>query len=444
MDTESTATPRHPETRTRVQRLLAGAPAPVFVVYAVVAAFTVYFCMYAFRKPFSAGAYEGLHLWGSSIELKTAFVISQILGYLASKWLGVKICSEAGRDRRVSWLLGLIVAAQLALLLFAVLPVNFKVVAIFFNGLPLGMVWGLVVLYLEGRRTSELLLAGLSCSFILASGVVKSVGLWLILDHGISEFWMPFITGLLFLLPYFFSVWMLNQLPQPDTKDMAMRVKRVPMDGRQRWEFFKEFLPGMLMLLVAYFFLTAYRDFRDNYMREILEGLGFGDEPALLTKTELPVAFGVLGALGLLFLIRNNRFGFIGAYIIMVTGLVILGAGTWMLDRGMIRGDVWVFLTGLGAYLAYVPFGSVLFDRLIAATRVMATAVFAIYVADAIGYTGSVGIQLFKDLFAGGSSRLDFFRDLTYVMCGIGVVLMIASLLYFLTKMAPAKEARNT
>ncbi|MEW4451247.1 DUF5690 family protein, partial [Bremerella sp. JC817] len=35
------------------------------------------------------------------------------------------------------------------LMLFAVVPVHWKVLAIFLNGLPLGMVWGLVVRYLE-------------------------------------------------------------------------------------------------------------------------------------------------------------------------------------------------------------------------------------------------------------------------------------------------------
>ena len=45
-----------------------------------------------------------------------------------------------------------------------------------------------------------------------------------------------------------------------------------------------------------------------------------------------------------------------------------------------------MILNGLGVYLAYVPYGSVLFDRLIASTGVVSTAVFAIYVADFIGY----------------------------------------------------------
>ena len=35
------------------------APAPVFAAYAIAAAFTTYFCMYAFRKPFAAATFEG-------------------------------------------------------------------------------------------------------------------------------------------------------------------------------------------------------------------------------------------------------------------------------------------------------------------------------------------------------------------------------------------------
>ena len=70
----------------------------------------------------------------------------------------------------------LIAVAMAALAVYGALPGDWKVVAIFFNGLPLGLVWGLVVRYLEGRRSSELLLAGLSCSFIVSSGIVKDIG----------------------------------------------------------------------------------------------------------------------------------------------------------------------------------------------------------------------------------------------------------------------------
>ena len=195
-----------------VTRWLASAPVPLFTLVVVFASFSTYFCMYAFRKPFSAASYEGLKFLGGDIDLKTAFVISQIIGYALSKVIGIKVCAEIDRQKRARGLVLMIVVAELSLLLFAVLPNNLKVIAIFFNGLPLGMVWGLVVLYLEGRRTSEMLLAGLSCAYIVASGAVKDIGLWLMSTVQVDQFWMPCATGICFLPPFVGSVWLLNQL----------------------------------------------------------------------------------------------------------------------------------------------------------------------------------------------------------------------------------------
>ena len=115
----------------------------------------------------------------------------------------------------------------------------------------------------------------------------------------------------------------------------------------------------------------------------------------------------------------------------MTGGVVLLGASTALLQLHLISGFWWMTLTGLGSYLAYVPYGSVLFDRLIASTRTVGTAVFAIYLADAIGYTGSVGVQLYKDLAAGSVSRLGFFTGLTWFMCALGVVCLLGSAAYF-------------
>lgn len=71
------------------------------------AAFSTYFCMYAFRKPFAVGTFEGevaLPLAGA-LSLKSLYVIAQVLGYAASKFLGIKVVSEmpaAGAPSR-SW-----------------------------------------------------------------------------------------------------------------------------------------------------------------------------------------------------------------------------------------------------------------------------------------------------------------------------------------------------
>jgi len=408
-------------------------PVTLFTVVAIMAAFSTYFCMYAFRKPFSAASYEGLQFLNTSFDLKTVLVTSQIIGYALSKMIGIKVVSEITRRSRFRMLVGMILAAQAALFAFAVLPPSLKVMAIFFNGLPLGMVWGLVVWYLEGRKTSEMLLAGLSCSFILASGVVKDIGRWLMSAHEIDQFWMPFVTGCLFLIPFLLSAYLLNRLPEPSRDDRLARMERSTMDGSQRWAFIRQFLPGMVMLMIAYFFLTAYRDFRDNFGVEIFDQLGYGiNEDAIFTRSELWVAFGVVGALAMLNLIKNNLWGLIGAFGVMTSGVMLMGVGTLLFDNGMIDGLTWMILCGLGSYLAYVPYGSVLFERLIASTRAMGTAVFVIYVADSIGYVGAIGVMGVKDQFAADVSRLDFFRYLTYGMSVLGVVMLVSSLIYFM------------
>jgi hypothetical protein len=127
------------------------------MVLASIAAFSAYFSMYAFRRPFTAATFEGQTFLGGVIGLKTALILSQILGYTLSKYIGVKICSEANASRRAPLLLGLIATAWGSLLLFGILPSSWKTLAIFLNGLPLGMVWGLVVAYLEGRKCSDAL-----------------------------------------------------------------------------------------------------------------------------------------------------------------------------------------------------------------------------------------------------------------------------------------------
>jgi hypothetical protein len=184
------------------------------------------------------------------------------------------------------------------------------------------------------------------------------------------------------------------------------------------------------MLLLSYFFLTAFRDFRDNYGVEVFEELHYEAEPAIFTRTELPVAFGVLGALALLSLVRDNARALYAVFGVMAFGVGLLGLGTLLFDAHAIDGATWMILLGLGSYLAYVPFGSVLFDRLLSHTRARGNAVFGIYLADAIGYTGSVSVQLYKDLVATDFSRLEFLRGFSYVMALLGLSLLPLSALY--------------
>jgi hypothetical protein len=428
-------------------RWLSSAPSGVLTAYAIAFSFATYFSMFAFRKPFAAASYEGASWLGGGVGLKSALVIGQVCGYALAKIVGTKFVSETTRGRRAPLLVLMIVWAEAALVLFAIAPAAFKPAAMFLNGMPLGMVWGLVVWYLEGRRSSELLLAGVSCSFIIASGATKDIGLALRTGSelpllglslpnpwpAMSEDWMPAAVGALFLAPFMLAVYLLDQLPDPDAADVAARSEREPMDGRMRISFLRKFLPGMLLLLATYFFVTAFRDFRDNYMAEIFRELDYSYEQnkAIFSQSELLVSFGVMAVLAMLTLVRDNRRGLITVFGVMAVGVLLLGGSTWLHERQAISGFAWMTLLGLGSYLAYVPFGSVLFDRLIASTRTVGTAVFAIYVADSLGYAGTISVMLTKDLGAAESSQLEFLRAFAYALSAGGAVCLLASAVYF-------------
>jgi len=57
------------------------------------------------------------------------------------------------------------------------------------------------------------------------------------------------------------------------------------------------------------------------------------------------------------------------------------------------------------------------------------------YVADVIGYTSSINVQIYEDLLAGDQAgELVFFRTLTYLMSIVGAFCLLGSCVYFLNR----------
>jgi len=203
------------------------------------------------------------------------------------------------------------------------------------------------------------------------------------------------------------------------------------MNADDRTKFFKTFAPGLIPLTLLYMLLTAYRDFRDNFAREIWDSLGYSAEPSIFSYSELPIAFGVLIALALLFMIKSNRKAMYTIHLIMLVGTIIIGASTLLFQFGLISPVAWMISVGLGLYLGYVPYGCILFDRLIAATHFIGTAGFMIYVTDAFGYLGSVGLMLYKNFGQANLSWLEFFQAFSYATSIICSICFVMSLMYF-------------
>ncbi|CCH54569.1 hypothetical protein BN8_03751 [Fibrisoma limi BUZ 3] len=399
-----------------------------FMLFGATSAFCTYACMYAFRKGITAVTFEGMAFAG--INYKIWLVTAQVLGYAASKGLGIKFVSEMSPGRRAGNILMLVGVALLALLGFATIPAPYNIIFLFLNGLPLGMVYGIMLGFLEGRRQTDALVAGLTASFIFASGFVKTVALTLRAEWGVSEFWLPFVTGSLFVLPMLVSVYALTLLPPPTDEDRALRTERKPMNQAERQAFVRNFGPGLVLLIASYVLLTAFRDFRDNFGPEIMRDAGV-DNPGVFAQTETLVAFGILIVMALLQRVTDNFRAFALLNAIMLAGAGLVGISTWLYMSGVLSPGIWFLLTGLGLYMGYVPCNGLYFERLVAAFRYVSTVGFIVTLADWYGYLGSVAVLLYKNFGQATISFREFFVYGAYILALVYTVLVIASFLYF-------------
>jgi hypothetical protein len=390
--------------------------------------------MYAFRKPFTAGTYKGLVLLG--VDYKVALIILQLLGYVISKFIGIKFIAELAPAKRVITLIVLMGIALLSLLGFGLTPYPYNAVFMLINGLPLGLIWGVVFSFLEGRKFTEILGAFMASSFMIASGVVKSVGLFLIQQFNISETWMPFFAALAFVPILIVGIWMLSRIPEPNQEDISLRTERVPMDAANRKRFFKLFWPGIFLVVAIYVGLTIFRDLRDNFAVELWTELGYLKTPWMLVFAEIPTAIIVLVVIGSMIVLKNNR----KAFYLSLLLCVVAGAGflisTYLFSSEGINPIFWMILMGFLMYLPYLIFHTILFERWIAFFKYKGNLGYLMYMSDSIGYFGSMLVLLYKNYGIKGFNWLPFFTNTAWIIGVLITLLGLWALLYFRKKEA--------
>lgn len=408
--------------------------------YCIGAAFCTYFCMYGFRKPFTAAKYEDLEMFG--IAFKTVAVASQVFGYTISKFVGIKVISEMPANRRAMTIIGLIAVAHLALLGFAFGPLPWKLLMLFINGLPLGMVFGLVLAYLEGRRLTEALSAGLCASFIISSGVVKSVGRGLIYYFEISDFWMPFYTGLIFFPPLLLAVWFLNQIPPPDEHDVLLRRVRPPMTAADRIAFLRKHGLSVGLLVSVFILLTIIRSIRDDFGVEIWDRLLEGaEQPAIYSQTETLIAFLVTAINGAAIAIRSNRGALLSSLWLTALGFVVVLASIFAYQAALLTPFWFMVSVGFGMYVPYVAFHTTIFERFIACIQDRVNLGYLMYIADALGYLGYVGIMVWRNRGTGELDMLRIFINVTTLISVASLLLTVILVVYFSRKIPKESPA---
>jgi len=402
------------------------------IFWCITAAFGAYFCMYAFRKPFTTGLYESYTLFGW--RYKSILIILQVIGYMISKFIGIKVISELKASHRIFLIVFLIVTAELALVLFALIPFPYNTLFMLMNGLPLGMVWGVIFSFLEGRRVTEFIALGLSINLIIGSGILKTIYLYLQAWTMNNEFWLPALIGIIFLPIFIFFVWMLAQIPPPDTEDVDARKERIPMSKQQKKDILIEFSWGFWAIVILYVLLTVMRDFRDNFAIEIWKELQISIPKNTFMVSELTIGLFVLGLMLTVGFIRNNDKAFRYIHCLILLGIIACGSITWAFQQGFLNAFTWMIGLGIAFFLPYLLIQTLYFERFIALFRLQANAGFFVYICDSWGYFGSVLLMIYREFFINSLSFLEVLIYLAYVVSLACFILWTISIFFFLRK----------
>jgi hypothetical protein len=398
-------------------------------LYAAIITFLTYATVYGFRKGFTVCTFEGISYAG--ISYKTWLVVSQVLGYACSKFYGIRFIAELKKIGRGKLIILLTSISWLALLLFAIIPAPYNIVFMFINGFPLGMIWGVVFSYVEGRRMTDFIGAALSVSFIFSSGFVKSVAESIRINFNLSELWVPFATGLAFVVPLLVFIFLLEKVPPPAEEDIALRSNRVPMSKEDRKKFVRVFFGGLVTAVTIYVFSTLFRDIRDNFIADMWKEMGYVNQPSIFTKTETPITIIILALIGSMILVKNNFKALVYSHYFIILGFLICGVSTMLFVQHILPPFWWMTMVGLGLYMTYIPFNCIFFERLLAAFKYPGNVGFLIYVADAFGYLASVGVLITKEILHIKLQWTTFYSHSVIILSIAGIIGTFISLGYF-------------
>lgn len=400
----------------------------LFVLWAGGTALLSYSLVYALRKPFTAAEFEGLQVAG--MDYKIAVSIIQLLGYVSAKLLGIKFISELRPEGRLRFIVGSAALSELSLLAFGLLPMPYNIVALYFNGLSLGCMWGVIFSFLEGRRTTDILASIMGVSMALSSGVAKSLGLYALHDLHVSEFWMPALIGA-FAFPLLCLMgWMMTKFPRPTAEDIASRSERVTLDGHQRWALFRRFMPVLILLFGANLLLTVQRDVKEDFIVCIIDvstisSWAFAQIDSIATLV-------LLATFALLSTTYNHLKVLCVLLILSIAGMWTLAVVAANYEEFHLPVTIWLFLQSLCLDMAYLSFQTIFFERFIACFKIRGNVGFFIITIDFVGYMGTLALLVFKELHASHVDWTVFYNNMSVIIGVVCCLAFVGSLIYML------------
>ena len=219
----------------------------------------------------------------------------------------------------------------------------------------------------------------------------------------------------------------LNRLPQPTAEDIAMESKRETLNGKQRWDIFKNFMPFLTLLFIANVVLTILRDIKEDFLVKIIDVSQYSSW--MFAQVDSVVTIIILVIFGLMVFVRSNLKALSILLGLIIISMVVMAVVSFGYEQLQLNAIVWLFIQSLCLYLAFLTFQTIFFDRFIACFKIRGNVGFFIAMNDFLGYTGTVIVLAVKEFFSPDINWTAFYN----LMAGyVGVICFVAFVCSFI------------
>ena len=193
---------------------------------------------------------------------------------------------------------------------------------------------------------------------------------------------------------------------------------------------------GVALVVGAYTLLGATRAYRDYFQLELFQAVGLAESSALFATSEFTVSLFVLASTAGFGLVDDNRAALDVILRVAAPAGLGLAALSVLHGRGAIGGLAWMIGVGACTFLAYVPLGTMLFDRLLGAAHEDMTSALLNLLMDASVLVGTASLLCYKDFVqqppagAGAAEAAKHMYDFFAAACwhgGIAIALLLVA-----------------
>ena len=241
---------------------------------------------------------------------------------------------------------------------------------------------------------------------------------------------MPAVIGAVALPLLIVVALLLDRLPEPTAEDIAYRVAREPLDGKQRMALFKKYSAILVPLLTVNVFFTVLRDIKEDFLVDIVQYTSINLTSFLFVRINAIVTVVLLVILGSMVFVKDNKKALNALLLLMFLGSALVLLSSALFDRLSAAPVMWLLLQTMGIYTAYLAFQTVFFDRFIANFRITGNVGFFIYMADFLGYLFSCFFLFGKSIFNFHVNWLQYYNSLAV---SISVICIFSTGRAFLT-----------